>query len=162
INAELAASDTIAPDLGGLAGQVAGAQAVLAEAEALTQQAEAAHRRARESVEAARQPLAAAERNVQRLETEAKTTRKLLAVENKNLWPPVMDAISVSEGYEKALGAALGDDLDAPVDSSAPMHWGGAAQDASDAALPAHAAPLSQFVKAPAQLARRLAHIGVV
>jgi chromosome segregation protein len=162
INAELAASDTSAPDLGGLACQVAGAQAVLAEAEALTQQAEAAHRRARESVEAARQPLAAAERNVQRLETEAKTIRKLLAVENKNLWPPVMDAILVSEGYEKALGAALGDDLDAPVDSSAPMHWGGAAQDASDAALPAHAAPLSQFVKAPAQLARRLAHIGVV
>ena len=63
---------------------------------------------------------------MQRLETEAKTIGKLLAVENKNLWPPVMDALTVSKGYEKALGAALGDDLDAPVDKSAPMHWAGA------------------------------------
>ncbi len=28
-----------------------------------------------------------------------------------------------TKGYEKALGAALGDDLDAPVDASSPMHW---------------------------------------
>jgi chromosome segregation protein len=99
---------------------------------------------------------------VQRLETEAKTIGKLLAVENKNLWPPVIDTITVAEGYEKALGAALGDDLDAPADSSAPMHWAGAAHDPADPALPAGAAPLSQYVKAPAELVRRLAQIGVV
>src|SRR5205814_2522322 len=56
----------------------------------------------------------------------------------------------------------LGDDLDAPADSSAPMHWAGAAHDPADPALPAGAAPLSQYVKAPAELARRLAQIGVV
>ena len=99
---------------------------------------------------------------MQRLETEAKTIGKLLAVENKNLWPPVMDALSVVKGYEKALGAALGDDLDAPVDQSAPMRWAGAALDASDPALPKGAAALSRFVKAPPELARRLAQIGVV
>src|SRR5205823_837047 len=81
------------------------------------QAAEAAHRQAREDVDAARGPLTAAARTVQRLETEAKTIRKLLAVESKTLWPPVTDAINVAEGYEKALGAALGDDLDAPVGS---------------------------------------------
>jgi chromosome segregation protein len=73
-----------------------------------------------------------------------------------------MDAITVAEGYEKALGAALGDDLDAPVGSSAPMHWAGAAAEPTDPALPAGAAALSEFVKAPAELARRLAQIGVV
>ena len=99
---------------------------------------------------------------MQRLETEAKTIGKLLAVENKNLWPPVMDALTVAKGYEKALGAALGDDLDAPVDPSAPMRWAGAALDPADPALPEGAEPLSRFVKAPPELARRLAQIGVV
>jgi chromosome segregation protein len=99
---------------------------------------------------------------VQRLETEAKTIGKLLAVENKNLWPPVMDALGVAEGYEKALGAALGDDLDAPVDPSAPLRWAGAALDPSDPALPDGVKALSEFVKAPPELARRLAQVGVV
>jgi len=81
-------------------------QAALAEAENASHAAEAAHRRAREDIDATRAPLASAERSVQRLETEAKTIGKLLAVESKNLWPPVMDAIAVTEGYEKALGTA--------------------------------------------------------
>jgi chromosome segregation protein len=162
IDAELAASGTSAPNLSALTSELAGVQSVLAETEAAAQRAEAAHRQAREAVDGARGPLTAAERTVQRLETEAKTIRKLLAVENKNLWPPVIDTITVAEGYEKALGAALGDDLDAPADSSAPMHWAGAAHDPADPALPAGVAPLSQYVKAPAELARRLAQIGVV
>ena len=74
----------------------------------------------------------------------------------------MIDHVSVDKGYEKALGAALGDDLDAPVDASAPMHWSKVASDASDPVLPKGAEPLSRFVKAPAQLARRLAQIGVV
>ena len=60
---------------------------------------------------------------MQRLETEAKTLSKMLSLETRSLWPPVIDHISVEKGYEKALGAALGDDLDAPVDPSSPMHW---------------------------------------
>src|SRR6185437_7320921 len=62
----------------------------------------------------------------------------------------------------KALGAALGDDLDAPTDASSPMHWKDVAADASDPALPEGAEPLAGFVKAPSQLARRLAQVGVV
>ncbi|MGB8630305.1 MAG: AAA family ATPase, partial [Xanthobacteraceae bacterium] len=162
IDADLAANESKGPDLSALAARLAGAQSALSEAEAATQGAEAAHRRAREDIEAARAPLATAERTVQRLETEARTIGKLLAVENKNLWPPVMDAITVVEGYEKALGAALGDDLDAPVGASAPMHWGGADFDAADPALPAGATALAHHVNAPAELGRRLAQIGVV
>ena len=73
-----------------------------------------------------------------------------------------MDALNVANDYEKALGAALGDDLDAPVGDSAPMRWAGAASDPSDPALPQGAVPLSDFVQAPPELARRLAQIGVV
>ena len=136
IEAGLAASDSGAPDLAALAAALAQAQAALGDAEEGARAAEAAHSHARDEIDAARNPLAAAEKRVQRLETEAKTISKLLAVESKNLWPPVMDALSVNEGYEKALGAALGDDLDAPVDQSAPMRWAGAAIDPSDPVLP--------------------------
>ena len=162
IEAGLQASDSGQPDLAALAAAVAGAQSALSAAESAARKAEANHNTARETLDAARVPLDTAERRVQRLETEAKTIGKLLAVESKNLWPPVMDALTVAKGYEKALGAALGDDLDAPVDQSAPMRWAGAAIDLSDPALPEGAAALSQFVQAPPELARRLAQIGVV
>ena len=145
-----------------LTAAVEGAQAALTEAEAAAVAAEAAHINARADLEAARAALAESEKSVQRLETEAKTLAQMLSLETRNLWPPVIDHVSVDKGYEKALGAALGDDLDAPVDASAPMHWSKLAPDASDPALPRGAEPLSRFVKAPAQLARRLAQIGVV
>ena len=162
IEAGLIATDSGAPDLPGLAAAVTEAQAALTAAETAAHAAEAAHRQAREDMDAARAPLAGAEKSVQRLETEAKTIGKLLAVESKNLWPPVMDAITVTKGYEKALGSALGDDLDAPVGSSAPMHWAGATLDPSDPALPDGVTALSHYVAAPEELARRLAQVGVV
>jgi chromosome segregation protein len=162
IDAGLAATGSGEPDLAALGAALASAQATLTEAESTARATEIAHTRAREEIDAARAPLATAERRVQRLETEAKTIGKLLAVENKNLWPPVMDALTVTEGYEKALGAALGDDLDAPVDESAPMRWAGATVDPADPALPTGAEALSRFVMAPPELARRLAQIGVV
>jgi chromosome segregation protein len=162
IEAGLAAAGGGQPDLSALGKELATAQAALTGAESAARAAEVAHTQARDEIDAARAPLAAAERRVQRLETEAKTLGKLFSVENKNLWPPVMDALTVAKGYEKALGAALGDDLDAPVDQSAPMRWAGAATDPSDPGLPRGAVSLTRFVTAPPELARRLAQIGVV
>ncbi len=162
IESGLAAIGSSEPDVPALTDALTAAQAALAEAESAAHAAELAHASARQRVDAARAPLAAAERSVQRLETEAKTIGKLLAVENKNLWPPVMDALVVAKDYEKALGAALGDDLDAPVGDSAPMRWAGAASDPGDPVLPEGVVSLSQFVQGPSELARRLAQIGVV
>ena len=150
------------PAVAALAAAVDEVQAAITAGEAAALEAEAAHTAARAQLEAARTPLAEAERRVQRLETEAKTLSKVLAVENKNLWPPVIDHISVEKGYEKAIGAALGDDLDAPIDHSAPMRWMGSAVNAADPALPEGATPLSAHVQAPTELSRRLQQIGVV
>src|SRR5262249_27939872 len=61
-----------------------------------------------------------------------------------------------------ALGAALGDDLEAPIDPSAPMRWAGAVIDVADPALPDGVRALGDHVKAPKELARRLAQIGVI
>ncbi|MEI6598375.1 MAG: chromosome segregation SMC family protein, partial [bacterium] len=153
---------TDGPDLATLKAAVDEIQQAVADAEKAAIDAEAAHAAARQALEATRSPLTEAERRVQRLETEAKTLAKVLAVESKNLWPPVMDHVSVEKGYEKALGAALGDDLDAPIDPSAPMRWVGSTIDPSDPSLPSGASPLSSHVQAPAELARRLNQIGVV
>ena len=149
-------------DVGPLAVAMEGAQAALSEAEAAAIAAEAAHNVARSEMDAARATLAESEKRVQRLETEAKTLSKMLSLETRSLWPPVIDHISVEKGYEKALGAALGDDLDAPVDPSSPMHWSEVAHESGDPVLPEGVRPLAQYVKAPAQLARRLSQIGVV
>jgi len=159
IERELATLQTA--DLGPLDAVLEGAQAALTEAEAAAVAAEAAHNVARSEMEAARTSLAESEKRMQRLETEAKTLSKMLSLETRSLWPPVIDHIAVEKGYEKALGAALGDDLDAPVDPSSPMHWTEVTPEGSDPALPDGVEALAQHVKAPAQLKRRLSQIGV-
>ncbi len=75
-------------------------------------------------------------------------------------WPSLIDEVTVSPGYEAALGVALGEDLSAPVDHPAPVHWKTLTPFASPAALVAE--PLSRFVSGPDALARRLNQIGVV
>src|SRR3982075_3590662 len=149
-------------DLAALAAAMATAQQSLSQSEAAAQGSEASHVAARQKLESARAPLAEADKRVQRLETEARPISKLVNGETKNLWPPIIDGVTVAKGFEKALGAALGDDLDAPVDPSAPMRWTNAGVSAGDPALPEGVEPLAAHVQAPAELARRLAQIGVV
>ena len=136
-------------DIDALAGAMETAQEALAASEAAAQASEAGHVAARAKLEASRAPLAEADKRVQRLETEARTISKLVNGETKNLWPPIIDGVTVAKGYEKALGAALGDDLDAPVDPSAPMRWTNAGATGDDPALPAGVEALAAHVEAP-------------
>ena len=123
--------------------------------------AEARHAEARAEELATRAPLAEAERKAQTLETQVATLSKLLNTGTGGFWPPVTEEISVAKGYEAALGAALGDDLDASTNPASPAHW--ARTDASDdPALPPGVEALSRLVTAPDPLARRLNQIGVV
>lgn len=149
-------------DLAALTAAMEAAQLGLAQSETAAQESEAGHVAARSKLEAARAPLGEADKRVQRLETEARTISKLVNGETKNLWPPIIDGVIVAKGYEKALGAALGDDLDAPVDPSAPMRWTSAGVTEGDPALPDDVEVLAAHVEAPIELARRLAQIGVV
>ncbi|MBN8967728.1 MAG: chromosome segregation protein SMC [Rhizobiales bacterium] len=149
-------------DLEALAQAMEAAQHKLAQSGTAVQEAEAAHAAARGKLDASRAPVVEADKRVQRLETEAKTIAKLVNGETKNLWPPIIDGVSVTKGYEKAIGAVLGDDLDAPVDPSAPMRWSHLGVVEGDPALPDGVEPLAAHVQAPPELARRLAQIGVV
>jgi chromosome segregation protein len=149
-------------DLVALQGEVENAAEAVIEAEASAVRAEAAHSAARQALDVARRPLVESEKRAQRLETEARTLAKLLRVDSKSMWPAVTDDLTVAKGYETALGAALGDDLEAPVDPNAPMRWGGATIDPSDPKLPDGVEALTKNVTAPQALARRLAQIGVI
>jgi chromosome segregation protein len=76
---------------------------------------------------------------------------------------PVLDQVSVQAGFERALGAALADDLSAPVGGEGPRRWAAnSSRQPDDADLPAGVRLLSDVVQAPAGLARRLAQIGVI
>jgi chromosome segregation protein len=149
-------------DLAMLAGAAEAAHSAVTDAEADALRTEAAHSAARQALDVARGPLAEAERRAQRLDTEAKTLARLLHVDTKNLWPSVIDDLTVEKGYEAALGAALGDDLEAPIDPLAPMRWAGAAIDPADPLLPEGVEALATKVTAPWELGRRLAQIGVI
>ena len=96
------------------------------------------------------------------LVTERETLSKLVMPTYEDGMPPVVEQLRVAPGYEAALVAALGDDLDAPVHEEAPVRWRAIEVSPEDAALPADAEPLSLHVGAPAELTRRLRQIGVV
>ncbi len=134
----------------------------LGRAEAGALSAEAAHVEAREVEARWRGPLGEAERSAQLLETEVRTLTKLLGSTSPGRWPPVVDAINVARGYEEALGAALGDDLEASTNASAPAHWSHGEDVEGDPELPPGVEALASRVEAPAALRRRLAQIGVV
>ena len=153
----------------GILAEVAAAEAVLAEAQraqeaaqAKVPEAEAARVRAGERRTDAEADLHEAKGGITRLKTEEKTLAGLLEAGEATLWPNLIDALTVEPGWETALGAALGEDLDAPADEAAPIHWKTLAPDPAAPALPTGSRPLSDLVKAPPALARRLAQIGVV
>ncbi|PZQ16140.1 MAG: chromosome segregation protein SMC [Ancylobacter novellus] len=131
------------------------------EAETRAEAAEAELARARAAEIEARGPAAQAATRAERAQTEARTLSKLVADDPGRRFPAAVDLLVVDPGYETALGAALGDDLDAAVDPRAPARWAGA-EASDDPALPEGAEPLADHVVAPPELARRLAQIGVV
>ncbi len=136
--------------------------ALLEETEAAAEYAEQAVLQAREAENAARAPVQEARAELARVETEARTLANVLNAGGGDLFPAVLEQISVERGYETALGAALGEDLDLPLDRSAPAHWGDSEIQPGDPALPQGARSLAEVVRAPGQLARRLAQVGIV
>ncbi len=117
---------------------------------------------AMEAETVARDEAQLAENAAAQLRAEEKALCDLLQVDDANPWTPLSDELTVEAGFETALGAALGDDLTAPLDESAPVHWRalGPADDAP--ALPDGVRPLGEFVKAPDALTRRLSQTGLV
>jgi chromosome segregation protein len=151
-----------APDVAAADRQTETARAASEGARAEAAQART-HRAEAEAAEiAAREPLEAAEREVHRLSAEVKALGDLLHPEGEGLFPPLVDAVTVQAGYEAALAAALGEDLQAPLDETSPHHWRDLGDFDTIHPLPEGSRPLSDFVSGPAALTRRLSMTGLI
>jgi chromosome segregation protein len=117
---------------------------------------------AREQEAAGRQPLSEARTELNRIETEAQTLARILNAGETGQFPPVVEELQVEKGYEIALGAALGEDLDAASDTDAPVFWAYNPAVETDPDLPEGSVSLDRLVQGPQQLRRRLAQVGVV
>ena len=132
----------------------------IAEAAIIDAEAQVAHTSAALAV--ARSDANATRLAAERLSVEVETLHKILKPQKSGARPAVLDQIATQPGYETALTAALGEDLEAPVTDDTPVHWRLTPPLAADPALPKGVKPLSHYVTAPPELARRLAQIGLV
>ena len=137
------------------------ALATLREAREALTAAETAQGQAAAAEAAARDTTRKAEDRLGRLKSEARGLAQLTQTAAKSPYPPALDQVSPEAGYEAALAAALGDDLNAALDKRAAAHWAGRDL-AAPVAWPEGAQPLAPLVKAPPELAARLALTAMV
>jgi chromosome segregation protein len=123
----------------------------IAAAETRRQQAAAARDAAESEAASARAALAA-------LQSEAKALLK--AVEGSS-GDRAINHVRAAPGYERALAAALGEDLEAALGAEGTRRWAGAAPLPGDPALPSGTQALADHVEAPPALLRRLKQIAV-
>ncbi|KAA6483830.1 chromosome segregation protein SMC [Agrobacterium sp. ICMP 7243] len=165
-NRELSAIDekmAVLPDPGEKRDMVETAEGVVADADAAIQRVETALAKARETEALSRAPADQARSRLNALETEARTISKMLAAgAASGTFAPVAEELRVDRGFETAIGAALGDDLESPLDPQAPAYWSDNGSGTADPVLPEGVKPLISHVGAPAALTRRLRQIGLV
>ena len=103
-----------------------------------------------------------AEGEVNALRAEAGALAKLVSRDTAE-GGQILDQVQVKQGYEKALGAALADDLRAPqVADDGPSGWAVLPPYDTDQPLPDGIAPLLQYVSVPDVMTRRMHQIGLV
>ncbi len=171
-SAERAALPDAGPDADRAAERLASAQAALAAARRVLEQAEADRARLLSQEVAARDAARRLDDELRRLKSEAdgliQLTASTAAAPGRTAYRSALDQVTPEPGYEAAVAAAFGEDLDAVLDPSAdgaeafwsPYFWADGA-----AALPAWpdgATPLAAFVGTPEPLAGRLAMTALV
>jgi len=158
----LAQSAATAPAVEEAELRVAAAVTAAESSKATHAHSEDALRAARDAEGAKKQAVEFAERDLERLKAESNALNEMLATGVGAGWVPVIDLVHVTPGYEAALGAAFGDDLNVPVDAEAPIYWRALPMPAVMQTLPQGVQALSDLVQAPDALSRLLSQIGVV
>ncbi len=150
LEARLAAAETALSDAIAAAERAAGAvdaaERAAKDADAAWQKAETGFRTA----DAARSERAA----------EVRALEKLAADSAGGAFAPVLAEIDAEPGFERAVAAALGDDIEASLDENAPLRWAGAT--VRTVVWPKGVAPLAPHVTAPEALSARLSLCGLV
>ncbi len=124
-------------------------------ARAARTRADADERAAQEARDAAEAARAAARAELATIESEMLALEKATRPSGRDR---LLDRVSAEPGYERALAAALGDDLEAGLDTAADRYWAGAEALPGDPGA-SGLTRLADHVEAPAALARRLAQV---
>jgi chromosome segregation protein len=157
-----AAVDRAQSDFDAAAEAEAIARATAEHAEETLIEAETARSDAQAREVDARALRSAAEGEANALRAEVSALAKLVDRETKE-HGQVLDLLRVKSGYEKALGAALADDLKSPVvGADAASGWAQLPDYDGAQALPVGATPLTDVVTIPDVLKRRMSQIGLV
>ncbi len=158
---ELASETDDDPALARAEEELVNTQSALDDARERLDTAEAARAEAQQSETVAREARQQASEARGKLRTEEAALLELVQGEADDPWPPVVDSVEVEPGYEAALGAAMGDDLQASADAAAPRHWRELPPIADAPSRPAGLEPVLAHVTCPAALERRLSQVGI-
>ncbi|TDT73915.1 condensin subunit Smc [Litoreibacter halocynthiae] len=124
--------------------------------------AEAARSEAQNRESDARSQRSEAEGEANALRAEATALSRLVDRDTSEQGQ-LLDVVQVKSGYEKALGAALADDLRAPqIDDDEVTGWARLAAYPQPQRLPEGVNPLTTYVTIPDVLARRMSQVGLV
>jgi chromosome segregation protein len=157
------AAEAVAPGaLAAVEADQAAAEATLATAGAALEQAEQVRAAAQTALTVSRERQGATESTRARLAAEAQALAEVLAVNDGEQWPPMVDALSVPAGLETALGAALGEELSSAADLTAARHWRELPPLDPLPALPGGTVPFDTLVQGPPALTRALSQIGLI
>ena len=138
------------------------AVATAAKADAILLETESARAETQGREAEARGVRSEAEGEANALRAEVAALVRLVARDTKE-GGQVLDLLTVKSGYEKALGAALADDLRAPVvTAGGKSGWVALPGFAREQALPAGVIALADFVTLPDVLVRRMSQVGLV
>jgi chromosome segregation protein len=138
------------------------ATALAIEAEEALLRAEEARTQAQTREAEARAHRSEAEGEMNALRAETAALAKLVQRDTAE-GGQILDRLQVEQGFEKALGAALADDLRAPeVEPDGPSGWAQLPQYDDEQPLPGGVTPLSAHVSVPEVLSRRMGQIGLV
>ncbi len=132
------------------------------ESEGVVETSEAERLRAIEVRDSARQQHSEARSQISGMEAETRGLNDLLQRAAAGDGVAISEALSVKKGFETALGAALGDDLEAPEAEDRPLGWRLLPPLEPTQPLPDGVAPLSDFVSGSKALERRLSQTGLV
>ncbi|MEM6593902.1 MAG: chromosome segregation protein SMC [Pseudomonadota bacterium] len=161
--AEVAASVAkAAADLAGAQQASKDAAKLAEEADAALSEVEAKRTDAQAREEVARAQRSEAEGEANALRAEATALAKLVERDTAD-GKQLLDVVQVKSGYEKALGAALSDDLRAPqIEPDEPTGWAVLPGYAQPQDLPSGVKALTTYVTIPEVLARRMSQVGLV
>jgi len=108
----------------------------------------------------ARDILQKSQNTLSALVAERSALKKVITREYDSNWTPALSMLEVKKGFELAIAASMGEDLDAAIDKEAKLRWSGAPTPSQP--LPPGVKSIAEFVKAPHELDARMSQIGVV